>query len=67
MRHGIVNAHPEYHDQIQELVDAEVNRLWKAEQRRRLAAQEVAQIEEALKCGLMCLLPTAFLVIFFWN
>ena len=59
----ISNPEPEF----EQLVDDKVKRLWAQDLKRRHAAQQVAQIDEAVKCALTCLLPAIFIVIFFWD
>ena len=53
--------------EFEQLVDDKVKRLWAQDLERRHAAQQVAQIEEAVRCGLICLIPAVFIVIFFWD
>ena len=60
-------AQREHDDKVQDRVDKEVDRLWEAEQTRRRAAQEVAQLEEFTKCALFFLFSSVLVVIFLWN
>ena len=59
----ISNPEPEF----EQLVDDKVKRLWAQDMQRRRVAQQVAQIDEAVRCACMCLLPAIFIVIFFWD